>query len=255
MDNPIIFMAWRKVALLMAGLAGGLLAAVFLCVSVESTYKTQDAGDQKNVCAETTNPVTHEPFTFPARIPGTTLIAEAVSIYEGPFLEDGSDEEVTDIAALLVRNAGSEEIIYCYIELKSEDSHFAFLGERIPPGATVLLLEYERGLYEKCSYLDCRGWQITAQSVIDVKKDVVITERSFGMLQITNTSDKLLWGVRIFYKSWLSPPDVYVGGMCYSVTIPLLLPGQTETLSPNHYACGFSKVTSVTAEQTETSLQ
>lgn len=240
--------------MLMVGLAGGLLAAAVLCVSVESTYKIQDADDQKTPYAETNGSATQEPFDFPVRIPGTTLIAESISIYEGPFLEDGSDREVADIAALLVRNTGSEEILKCYIELESEDTCFAFLGERVPPGAAVLLLEYEGSLYKKCSFLDCKGWQITTHDALDVKNDVVIVEQSVGTLLVTNISDKTFSNIQVHYKSWLSPPDIFVGGISYSVTIPVLLPGQTETIYPHHYACGFSKVTSVTANRMQNSL-
>ena len=43
---------------------------------------------------------------LPREILGCDLIAEQLIRYDGPFLEDGSGEEVTDVSALILRNCG-----------------------------------------------------------------------------------------------------------------------------------------------------
>jgi len=248
LDDPLGSMMWRRVSLLLLGIAGGVLAAATLFVSAENTYITNCINNQISSETGFSPSDDQEPILFPVRIRGTTLVAESISTYEGPFLEDGSNTEVVGIAALAVRNTGYDEVAKCYIELRSSDDCYSFYGEHIPSGATVLLLECGCSLYKKSGFLDCRGWQITTQLAMDVRQYVMIEEQSLGTLFVTNISDKPLSGVQINYKSWLSPPNIFVGGISYSVDISLLLPGQTQILYPYHYACGFSKVVSVTAK-------
>lgn len=68
-----------------------------------------------------------------------------------------------------------------------------------------------------------------------------------GTVLVSNSADRTLYDVQLYYKSWLSPPDVYMGGITYAAGIPVLLPGQTVCLYPPHYAAGYTKVLFVTA--------
>ena len=239
----------------MVGIAGGLLAAVTLCV-LASKFRYIQAPDlpldnyqllyKKN--ANQVNMPSTATFRMPEMIQGTTLLAERLTIYEGPFLEDGSDREVADVAALIVRNVGDHEIERCGIGLYFNEVCYTFYGERIPPDATVLLLEYGGMLYRTDSITSCSGWQVTASNKQDLSDFLKIEERAMGTIVVTNTTNRILNDICIYYKTWLSPPDIYVGGIAYSVEIPKLMPGQSEYLYPYHYAYGYSKVVSLKAE-------
>ena len=87
---------------------------------------------------------------------------------------------------------------------------------------------------------------MTAVKPATTQEKIAVADRAMGTLVVTNISQEPVENVRIYYKAWLSPPDVYMGGKSYVITIPALQPGQTEFLYPDHYACGFSKVVSVT---------
>jgi hypothetical protein len=78
--------------------------------------------------------------------------------------------------------------------------------------------------------------------------NIRITDQAMGTIVVTNVSDKVLRNVCIYYKSWLSPPDVYMGGITYMEQVPVLMPGQTQYRYPRHYASGYSRVVSVTSE-------
>lgn len=63
-----------------------------------------------------------------------------------------------------------------------------------------------------------------------------------GTLIVSNLTDRPLNAFNLYYKTWLSPPEVYIGGIVYKVEVPILQPGETVLLYPNHYACGYSRV-------------
>ena len=249
------YMIWRRISLLLVGIAGGLLAIVTLCV-MASEFRYIHAPDlplenHQLFCQKSINQINMPStanFCMPEIIQGTTLLAERLTIYEGPFLEDGSDREVADVAALMVRNVGNSEIERCSIELYFDEVCYTFYGERIPPNATVLLLECEGMLYRTDSITSCNGWQVIASNKQDLSDFLKIEERAMGTIVVTNTTNIILNDICIYYKTWLSPPDIYVGGIAYSVEITKLMPGQSEYLYPYHFAYGYSKVVSLTAK-------
>ncbi len=239
----------------MVGIAGSLLAAVTLCV-VAFEFRYIQAPDlllenyrlfyEKNT--DQINMPSTATFCMPEMIQGTTLLAERLTLYERPFWEAGSDSEGAEIAALVVRNVGNSEIERCGIELYLNEVCYTFYGERIPPNAAVLLLECGGMLYRTDTITACSGWQITASNKQDLSDFLKIEERAMGTIVVTNTTNRILNDICIYYKTWLSPPDIYVGGIAYSVEITKLMPGQSEYLYPYHFAYGYSKIVSLTAE-------
>jgi len=226
----------KRFALLILGLAGSALAAVVLYISVEGALPVHV-------------PTMEEPQTFitlPYAVPGTDLLVEKISYYEGPFLEDGTDREVVDIPALHIYNTGNDKILRTCITLHMSDSVYVFYGEHLLPGATTVLLEKDAKCYRKGDISSCTGWQEKERD--DSLEGVQITEVNMGTLAVTNLTEKKLNNLCLYYKSWLSPPDVYMGGITYRIHIPEILPGQTEYLYPYHYAAGYTKVVSVTSD-------
>ncbi len=184
---------------------------------------------------------------LPVAVQGTTLIAQRMATYDGPYLEDGSDREVVNIAALVVYNTGSREVLKAEITLSWGDLQFAFYGENIPSGETVLLLEKNCRSCIQTNFTDCAGWQITAEQNREPSAYLQINDSAMGAVTVTNITKETLRDVRMYYKSWLSPPDIYVGGISRQMSIPVLLPGECVTLYPPHYACNYTKIVSVSA--------
>jgi len=229
----------KQFLLLIFGITGSLLMMWVLQKSVQNTLARQTIAPEYI-------PQTPNGFTLPITIPGTTLQAKEISAYEGPFLEDGYGQEVVDIAALHIYNTGDLEVRNACITLQTEDSSYVFYGTHIPPGATVVLLEINACTYRLSKIQDCFGWQEISNQI--QQDGVLVTDKDNGTLIVKNTTEQTLKNVCLYYKSWLSPPDVYMGGITYSVTIPLLTPGQEEMLCPDRYATGYSKVVSIVAD-------
>ena len=234
----------RRTLLLVLGTLGSVLAAGILYISAESVWQKTATDDllAAQPSAEITNTV-----MFPALIPGTSLIAQDLSSYEGPFLEDGTDREVTNVAALHIYNSSDREIFKVYIELKWDEVCYIFAGDHIPPKSTVVILEQNGYAYRKEAATAIKGWQWLGQPG-NGASDICVTDKAMGTIVVTNMTDEILRNVCVYYKSWLSPPDVYMGGITYMVQVPVLLPRQTQYLYPRHYARGYSKVVSVTRD-------
>lgn len=202
------------------------------CVNIE-----QD-NHEKEVCS-------------PYPIPGTTLILERLAAYEGPFLEDLSDAEVVNILAVHLYNAGSADILYTELEVEVANKVFTFIAERIPSGKAILVLENNRESYTQLSIEKVRCCEIVYAEQSAWESCVKIQEIDMGTLSVTNTCDKALCDISLFYKSWLASPEIYVGGITYRVEIPSLEAGETVWVYPYHYAGGYSKVVSVEFELNE----
>ena len=185
-------------------------------------------------------------ITLPAGVPGTALIAYRVSAYDGPFLEDGTDREVFDVAALLVYNGGSKMLTSAEIELKYPDSIYTFTGDYIPPGSWIMLLEQKGRPYRKDAPLGCAGTQ-----TVDFDETVlpVLVEDTTCGMQVCNTGNDTLKDIHVYYKTWLHFPGFYIGGITYHSVIPQLEPGQWVSLQPYHYAPGSSKVVSISGRK------
>lgn len=74
-------------------------------------------------------------------VSGQGLTILAAGSYSGRYFEDGSDEAVEQVAALLVKNTG--DVTVEYAEITAGSSSFVLSG--LPVGATVLVQEAARG--------------------------------------------------------------------------------------------------------------
>ncbi len=255
-------MGLRRCALLMLGVSGSLLFVVVLLISAYSTYnfgsavfvtgapETTAPDTQQDINAQDVFASSHQLVILPTPIEGTTLIAQQMTVYDGPFLEDGSGNEVVGIAALVVYNAGDREILQTGITLQQEGSAgtaLCFYGENIPPGKAVLLLERNRRSCEQNEFTTCSGWQVSAWETREPAAYLEIVDTALGAVTVTNITCDTLYDIRLYYKSWLSPPDIYIGGISREVSVSALQPGESATLHPPYYARGYTKIVSVSA--------
>lgn len=230
-------MALKRLFLLLLGLAGSFVAAGILYISAENV---QEVDEPPVVLPE---PVQNS-VTLPTGVPGTAMIAQRLSAYDGPFLEDGSDWEVFGIAALLVYNGGSKELRSASIALEYPDGMYTFAGDCIPPGSWILLLEQNRKPYRQDQPVACTGSQTVSLEDDETMSQILIEDTTYGMA-VWNQGNETAYNISIYYKGWLSSPEIYLGGITYCTVIPVLQPGQCVQLQPYHYAPGYSRVVSI----------
>ncbi|MBQ4641200.1 MAG: hypothetical protein IJB47_01130 [Oscillospiraceae bacterium] len=253
-------MAIKRVWLLFLGIAGSAACALLLVFAVQAQLHvlslepdcieepSTDPYDYLGMEIQDVDVLPLAQIQLPTVIEGTTLIAQRLAAYDGPFLEDGSDREVVNVAALVVYNAGQYEILKAEVILAWGELLFRFYGENIPPGETVLLLEQNCRSCLQTNFTACMGWQITSNENQEPNAYVQISDSAMGAVTVTSISENTLRGIRLYYKSWLSPPDIYVGGISRMIEIPVLPAGESVTLYPPYYACNYTKIVSISID-------
>lgn len=188
----------------------------------------EDAGDKDDV--------------FPYLIPNSSLSIRALKSYSGVFIEDGSDKDVSGIAAIILDNKGSEEIEYAKITLKCEGKEYIFEARTLAAGATMVVQESSGAKYVDGEYKEANAQIATMEKLEMSEKSVKVSETETGALQITNISDADIPCVRVFYKFYMEDVQVAVGGITYTSKITELKAGETRVITPSHYDKDASRV-------------
>lgn len=194
-----------------------------------------------------TPPATQPPAQegLPWQLQYTNLVVRELASYDGPYLEDGSLEELTGVCGMVLENKGNIGIEYVQVVVTQGARELTFNATYIPPRGSVLVLEKSRQEYSRETVSSCQCRTLIPGDYDWEKEQILITpDEGFG-LQVTNLTEKTLPYVRIFYKRHDAQADMHVGGITYCVVLPDLQPGESRTVLPYQYANGYSSVVAV----------
>lgn len=192
------------------------------------------------------DPAQEETVTLPYTIPDSGLVVRQISSYSGSFLEDGSDQEVSDVTVMILKNEGNKPVEYVSITMsRSDGMELEFEASGIPAGATVVVQEKNKAAYQQASYTSCTASAAQVEN-LELSEDFVkVEETGDGSLQVTNLTDQEIPCVRIFYKFYMEDEDAYVGGITYVAKLTGLAAGGSQIVTPSHYQAGYSRVVMV----------
>lgn len=177
---------------------------------------------------------------LPAEISCTDLSIKAIASFDGPFYEDGSGEEVINVASLLLYNRSDRVIPYACVIVDTEETRYSFRAYMIPPKATVLVPEASAQTYCKSEIVKIFGWQTVDKPEKPVQ--VQITELADTFMRIENLSGEEVQDLTVYFRTYIQQGDVYLGGKPYRAEIPSIPAGQTVIISPKYYVCGYSRI-------------
>lgn len=147
------------------------------------------------------------------------IITDFIS-YTGAFMEDRTDEVVTDVLAIQVTNFGEEYIQTMDIILTAGDTQAQFSLSTLFPGETVVVLEMNRMAYSTAPEFE----QLRTGNVAlfdghpGMFEDKLEFQCLNGVINVTNISDEDITGdILIYYKNHVS--GVYYGGITYRLRI------------------------------------
>lgn len=201
-----------------------IAAVVVLCVVQMSR---DDSGPSQTESAQTEPTQENELLQFD--IPGFTCINEAeltalngplkvtaVGRYTGAYVEDGTDEEVTDVLALIVENTGESWVEYAELTMDCGGQTARFVLSVLPAGSSALLMETSRMTYEPgTSYrvkADARVAEL-GDRVMDFSGEFVLYPDD-GVINVENVSgEDHPETVTVCYKTHRY--GLYIGGICY----------------------------------------
>lgn len=174
----------------------------------------------------------------------------SVGRYAGSFVEDGSDEIVSDVCAITVRNNAENTVQYAEISMNIGGESYCFKLSTLPQGKSVQLLELSRQPMPESS-ADMTA-ALTSYASFDPEpslcEDVFSIDTQDTAITITNISGSDITGqIYVYYKSAYG--DLYIGGITYRTGVVGLAAGQSTTLYANHYSTDYSEIVFVSYVQ------
>lgn len=197
------------------------------------------SGSQNSGSQNSQNPAEIS-VSFPFTVPNSSIVVEDMRSFDGQYVEDGSDEEVSGVAAVILTNNGDTPVEYVDVRLKSSSASYQFKASAIAPGATVVVQDANRTGYSSASSYKCES-NVANIDAFDMSDEVTVEENG-NSLKVTNVSGSDIPMVRIFYKLYTADDDLYVGGITYTCRLTDLAADETVNVTPSHYMEGFSKI-------------
>lgn len=179
---------------------------------------------------------------FPYKIEDESLIIEGVKSYDGLFIEDGSDSEISGVAAIVLTNRSKKCVEYAKINLAGSKKNYEFVVSGLKPGASVVLFESNKSSYVEQDYFEVNQSVANADSFGMAKDVLEVKETSDGQISVHNKSKKDIPCVRVFYKFYMNDKKLYVGGITYTAKIVDLKAGKTAKVMPSHYDAENSQI-------------
>lgn len=169
---------------------------------------------------------------------GQGIYLIAIGKYTGSFVEDGSDEEIENVLAVIVENRSESDIQLARITLEGDGETYNFEAVTLPVGSKSLVMEKSRNCWEKKDYGNA-SLQICAlfQKEMSLYPEQFQITTSGQEITIKNIGKQIGSKVHIYYKNRVN--DIYLGGITYRVgTVDGLEAEETCNVMSNHYTEG-----------------
>ena len=225
----------RRGMLVVVGFGAGVMMLCCLVISVQAQMR----GEVPRVY------VPRDTF-YPRSVMGTDLLAVYTVDYDGPFFEDGSNDEVADVAALVVENQGGLMVASGAVIVEFGNERMVFELSCLPPGGKVLVLEKERKHYGVEGPVTCYGW--TKEEYPEDPGLVSVESTGLNGLTITNHTGCTVPGIAVYYKKFDLKTGMYVGGITYCVTETDLMPREVRVRHPEDFATRETVIVQVLQE-------
>ena len=170
---------------------------------------------------------------------GTSPVTDGLQIlyvgpYSGPYYEDGSSDEVSSVASMLLENVSRQHLQYAELSLDIGGKTALFQISDLPPGERVLVLEANRLQIwpeQDATLLKDR----TVQTFTAPADDSFLDFRSDGgNLTVTNNGKRTVNSVDVSYKL-RQDKETLLGGVSFHVRFGKLAAGESRTVAAGHY--------------------
>lgn len=188
-----------------------------------------------------------EPFAvnFPRPVSGCELELRSMTNYTGAYVEEGSNQQVTNVAMAHIVNIGSQPVEFALVQVAWGEEILQFRVSLLLPGESVLVQEAQMKAMPDAAVTQCSA-EVAMLAETDWQQQLSVTDNGDGSLTVVNLTDRDLAQVRLFYKYYSQEQQLYVGGIAFSAKITELKAGAEVTVRPSHYIAGDSRI--ITAE-------
>lgn len=166
-----------------------------------------------------------------------------ISSYAGMYMEDGTNEVVSDVMMVILENTGKEDLQLARITIEYSGFTAEFEVTNLPAGEKAVLLEKNRHTAVEEDYQS-----IQIKNVVYFPEAMSLQEERLriigdnGTLTVENISQEDIPGdIYIYYKH--SAGDLLYGGITFRVVVRGgLKAGQSSTVMAGHYTPDTSRL-------------
>lgn len=202
-----------------------LLAGLFLCGIMTGCGPETPPDDNQDYAGA---PVTEYKPT------SAELYCLEISTYTGPYVEDGKNEEVENVAAILVENRAQQFLDYATITYYVGGKIATFRVTGLPVGGKAWVLEADRLQLDgthSFEFLDCES--VFKKDAVTSTADIEISTEG-NILTAKSKTTKNLRNVCIYYKN-VNDDGNYLGGITYMINFGTLTAGQSVQNQSAHF--------------------
>lgn len=170
-----------------------------------------------------------------------------VAKYTGVYMEDGTNEVVSGLLMIVVKNTGDQDVQFAEIEMPVEDQLAYFKMSTLPAGESMVLLEQNRMAYVDTDYTTAISKNVVLfGEPMSLCADKLKLQEKDGVINVTNISGADITGdIIIYYKN--SSNDMLYGGVTYRTVIPGgMRKDEIKQIQAKHYTTSGSRIMFVT---------
>ena len=212
--------------------------------------QTESESAQQPTVPESTVQPTTPPEDQMGKNLGKGLVLLDVNKYTGIYMEDGTDEIVSDVLMLIVSNEGEQDIQYAELTVPTSKGEAVFSLTTLPVGEKVVLLEQNRMLWSADEdYLDVNVKNLAVFSEpLSLCESQLKFQNLDGVINITNISGKDINGdITVYYKN--AATDLLYGGITYRIRLEGgLKADEIRQIMASHFSKSGSRIMFATVE-------
>jgi hypothetical protein len=179
-------------------------------------------------------PETAQPITQPTVPPEQQLVCESYSLFSGAFVEDGSDEPVQNVAALLVTNGSEQYLDLAQMIYDIDGRKAVFMVTGLPAGGSAWVLESTRMTASANSQFTHKNTVTSFRTEAESWIEGIDLSFNGTMLKATNNTAQTFKSLTVYYKA-IHTDGNFFGGITYMTTFGDLEPGQSAEKLAGHY--------------------
>lgn len=174
-------------------------------------------------------------MSFPYITEDSELTVASIGAYRGEYVEDGIDEEVQNVAAIVVQNTSDKPVLYATVTVKdTADNEYTFVLSTLPVGHSAVVLEAEKQIYTSGAELAEITASVTECDELNKNSDKVSLRFDGEKLCLENLTDTDYRAVYVRYKNY-TDGNVYLGGITYNASFESVAAGGTYEYEPAHF--------------------
>ena len=169
------------------------------------------------------------------KVDDAAITIQRINGYSGIFIEDGSDKEVKNVAAIEVKNTSNKPLEFAQIQLYNGSKKLVFDVSTLPANSSAVVMEKNKASFNSSKGVTYGGTTAGYVNSLEKASSIKCKKVKNNGIEVTNTSSKNIPCVRVFYK-YKSDDGYYVGGITYTAKVEDLKAGASQTIYPSHFA-------------------